>query len=306
MAKKSSGGNKVTTSEMAIRILIGLLLFGIVSFFLLFLRQRSLGYVDGLILFFVIFASVELFMAFRKLGYHVLISPLVINVLILLPFHYYTVGGVIVPFILSILLALIVFTLYPGVQLKDLFATMFTLVYPLLLLELLIDMNHYSFGFLGLMLVFLISVLADTFAFFFGIIIGGKKLAPRISPNKTVGGLIGAILGGLVAGTIMILLFAHFDVFNGMPNVGITHFDNRIGIEILVYLSLGLIGALFAVMGDLVASWLKRSANIKDFGRLLPGHGGVLDRIDSFLFVTPFIFIMLLAIFGRAVTVSWI
>lgn len=108
---------------------------------------------------------------------------------------------------------------------------------------------------------------ADTAAFFAGRAVGGPKLAPRLSPNKTWAGFGGGVLGAAVAGALMAWTFA-------LPFVG-----GAAG--------LGAVLGAVAQGGDLFESWLKRRCGAKDSGRLIPGHGGVLDRLDGLIFATP-------------------
>jgi phosphatidate cytidylyltransferase len=125
-------------------------------------------------------------------------------------------------------------------------------------------------------ILFLITTIwaGDTLAFLVGSRIGRHKLYPKISPKKTVEGLAGAVLGSVLASLIFRGLF--------IPNL---HF----AIVIPVGFILGLLGQF----GDLTESMLKRSAQVKDSGGLLPGHGGMLDRLDSFLFTAPFLYYVL-------------
>ena len=109
--------------------------------------------------------------------------------------------------------------------------------------------------------------LNDTFAYIFGNLIGGKKIAPSISPNKTYAGL----LGGMIASIAFILLFDRFV------------FDLSIGDQCIFVLIFSIVGFL----GDLFESFLKRQANVKDSSRLLMGHGGALDRVDSLILTSP-------------------
>ena len=118
-----------------------------------------------------------------------------------------------------------------------------------------------------LIYLFLISILTDTFAYLVGSFFGKHKLAKNISPNKTIEGLVGGTLIGTV-GAVIFYLFL----------VGT---DKNIFLLILLTLILSLICSL----GDLVTSSIKRNENIKDFSNLIPGHGGVLDRLDSIIFV---------------------
>jgi len=119
------------------------------------------------------------------------------------------------------------------------------------------------------------ACLTDAFAYFVGVKLGKHKLCPEISPKKTVEGAIGGILGCMLS--LLIYTFA----LNKLCNFGINYINIAL---ISVFVS------IFAQLGDLVASSIKRNAKIKDFGNLLPGHGGVLDRIDSVLFVSPIIY----------------
>lgn len=110
----------------------------------------------------------------------------------------------------------------------------------------------------------------DVSALLSGVFFGRHKLYPKISPNKTVEGLIGAILGSI----LVALLYSHFF----LPSLNRWNF---------IPLGAGL--GFFGQLGDLIESMLKRSAQVKDSGSLFPGHGGMLDRLDSFLFSAPFL-----------------
>ncbi len=113
---------------------------------------------------------------------------------------------------------------------------------------------------------------ADGFAYFFGKMIGQRKLAPQISPNKTVEGL----LGGLLGSCLVALIYA-FLVFN------LSWSDWQLWLWMLA----AFCGCLISVVGDLYQSRLKRIAGVKDSGSLLPGHGGILDRIDGLVAAAP-------------------
>ncbi|HWR82939.1 MAG TPA: phosphatidate cytidylyltransferase [Candidatus Deferrimicrobium sp.] len=122
-------------------------------------------------------------------------------------------------------------------------------------------------------LLFLFGVLwvGDTAAMAAGTWLGKHRLAPEVSPRKTVEGLIGGLLGGVAVG-----LFMYFWKFHSL------------GLTRVLLLALGC--SFFGQMGDLVESMWKRSLGIKDSSRIIPGHGGVLDRFDSLLFAAPFMY----------------
>ncbi len=139
-------------------------------------------------------------------------------------------------------------------------------------------------GFFFIIFCLVAAVFSDAGAYFVGRRFGRRKLAPAISPNKTLEG----VFGGVVAGTLG-CLSAKF-VFDEL-------IPGRLSAE-LSYMAAGLFGgvlAVVAVLGDLVESVLKRDAHLKDAGRILPGVGGVLDRVDSALLAIPIMYYMLLA-----------
>jgi phosphatidate cytidylyltransferase len=117
--------------------------------------------------------------------------------------------------------------------------------------------------------VFLLIWISDSFAYLVGSKFGKRKLSPKISPNKSVEGLIGGLFFTIAAGIIL-------EIFNsGLKG-------NWIVISVII--------AIFAPIGDLAESKLKRMFKVKDSGNLMPGHGGILDRLDSFIFCIPAIF----------------
>ena len=112
------------------------------------------------------------------------------------------------------------------------------------------------------------------------LLIGGKKLCPSISPKKTVAGFVGGLFGGMLVAVIMFLLFERFELF---PESGYVPFTDATWKSALIYLAIGLVGALAGQLGDLAASRIKRALGIKDFGKIFPGHGGIMDRFDSII-----------------------
>jgi phosphatidate cytidylyltransferase len=147
--------------------------------------------------------------------------------------------------------------------------------------------NSYKYeGLFYIFLVFIGAWISDTGAYFTGILFGKHKLSPRISPKKTIEGFFGGLLtatlgymlGGFIFSYVMPLIYPEIAAF--VPN----------------YVILALIAPICSaagVVGDLTASVIKRQTNLKDFGNIMPGHGGVMDRFDSVLFVAPMLFIIL-------------
>ena len=118
-------------------------------------------------------------------------------------------------------------------------------------------------------------MLTDTFALVWGMLLGGPKLCPKISPKKTISGAIGGLIFGALGGLLVYYLFISNTVFKEAINV----FD----FEAWKFLIIATITSITGQIGDLVASALKRSARVKDYGTLFPGHGGVMDRVDGLI-----------------------
>jgi phosphatidate cytidylyltransferase len=119
------------------------------------------------------------------------------------------------------------------------------------------------------------AVSTDTFAFFVGTLFGRNKLLPDVGPKKTVEGAIGGILGCVVMFLLYGLIFKEF-IFD---------------VSIIKLLIMGVACGFVSEIGDLAASAIKRFCGIKDFGKMIPGHGGILDRLDSILILAPLIYI---------------
>ncbi|MBQ3705066.1 MAG: phosphatidate cytidylyltransferase [Clostridia bacterium] len=131
-----------------------------------------------------------------------------------------------------------------------------------------------------LCLVFAVPLLGDTMALFIGSAVGGKKLCPAVSPHKTVAGAIAGLGGSLLAAMIICgiaQIACNAETLAKLPSWWI-------------YLILGLAGGCVGQVGDLFASLVKRHSGIKDFSNLFPGHGGMLDRLDSVLFMAVLVF----------------
>ncbi|WP_164880528.1 phosphatidate cytidylyltransferase [Clostridium manihotivorum] len=138
-------------------------------------------------------------------------------------------------------------------------------------------------GYVFVWLIFIVAWSSDTFAYVVGKTIGKRKLTPELSPNKSVEGFIGGIIGA------SILSFIYGIIVLRSTNVNINGFP-------LYCFLIGSIGAIISQCGDLIASLIKRFNGIKDFGKIIPGHGGILDRFDSVILVTPFIYYILSAL----------
>lgn len=166
------------------------------------------------------------------------------------------------------------------------------MVYPSLLLSVFFITNHLEAfttlaiepPYLSLILIIFIwgiALLSDTFAYIVGSSLRGPKLCPKISPNKSWSGAIGGVLGGVLMGVITYLLIRNIDCMN------IILTGTKINLAWLMIL--GGLGSAVSQVGDIFESWLKRRAGVKDSGNFMPGHGGMLDRVDALMFCLVFV-----------------
>lgn len=163
--------------------------------------------------------------------------------------------------------------------------------YSLIKLKMLLPAEIYgddSIYFVALILGFAWG--GDTFAYFAGRAFGKHKLAPTVSPNKTVEGAVGGIVGSMCLGVLFTLIYSavfgrHFVIGTTAPWV-----------FYLVIAVMGAFASVLGITGDLFASAIKRQCEIKDYGSIFPGHGGILDRFDSVLFISPLVTIVVAGI----------
>ena len=167
------------------------------------------------------------------------------------------------------------------------------LVVPYLLLSLLrIFQMHYHHGSFIVLLPLLAAWGADTCALFSGMLFGKHKLAPVVSPNKTIEGAVGGVMGSMLLGVVVTACYtALHGQLVGVPldTLGWRYY--------VVVVLLGGFGSLLGIVGDLFASVIKRQCGIKDYGTIFPGHGGIMDRFDSVLFIAPFVAMVVTAVF---------
>lgn len=174
----------------------------------------------------------------------------------------------------ALFFALFVISIISLLRLKnnivDIAVTFLGIFYVAMFLDyIVLTINNFELGKSYVWVIFIIAVLTDTCAYFTGYLFGKHKLIPKVSPKKTIEGSIGGILGSILG----CILFGYFLNFN-----------------LLHMAIIGGIGSVVAQFGDLFASSIKRFVGIKDYGKLIPGHGGILDRFDSVILVAPFVY----------------
>lgn len=167
---------------------------------------------------------------------------------------------------LAIISSLIIYLFSKNILLKDIGVTLVGILY----VPFLFSYINYLENSIYIWLIFIISFGTDTFAYLGGRFFGKNKLWPEISPNKTIEGSISGILGS----TILTVIFAFFIKED----------------SIYLLMILAIIVSIFSQTGDLIASKIKRTAKLKDYGHIMPGHGGVLDRFDSIILGAPLIY----------------
>lgn len=159
-------------------------------------------------------------------------------------------------------------------SIKDVSVTLFGIMYIPFLFSFFTLTRQMEAGHLYIWLILIGACATDTFAFFTGLAVGKKKIVPKISPKKTLEGCIGGVAGCIAS--IMVFGWCFRDVLD---------------VPMIHYAVLGLICGIISQLGDWSASVIKRAVGIKDYGNIMPGHGGVLDRIDSILFTAPAVYI---------------
>ena len=201
--------------------------------------------------------------------------------------EYWLIGGFGYLAVLGLFLAFAIFYLFYAIILKakpkSYLITLLTLIYPALFVLTMLLANGLpnKEGFLAMALVFVIAPCSDTFAFFVGSALKGPKLCPKLSPKKTWSGAIGGVLGGGLGAIIVYFVFSASTIVS---------FNN----PLLVFIIMGLLGSIFTQVGDLFESFIKRKVGIKDMGKIMPGHGGVMDRFDGMLFASVLIYFIFL------------
>lgn len=142
-------------------------------------------------------------------------------------------------------------------------------------------------GFIGMLLIFVVAACADTMAYLVGMVYNkirkgqAKKLCPKLSPKKTVAGAVGGLIGGSLGALLCYVVCK--------PDLGISF-------PIPFFIAFGIVGSIFTEVGDLFESGIKRAVGIKDMGRIMPGHGGVMDRFDGMSFLAVLTYFTLLAV----------
>lgn len=180
--------------------------------------------------------------------------------------------------IISMILILFVYVFgYPKYHAEQVMAAFFGVVYVAVMLSFIYLTRSLPDGKFLVWLIFLCSWGCDTCAYCVGMLIGKHKMAPVLSPKKSIEGAVGGVAGAALLGVIY-----------AAATQG----------KMAEYALICAVGALISMVGDLTASAIKRNQNIKDYGKLIPGHGGILDRFDSVIITAPVIYYLAKMILG--------
>jgi phosphatidate cytidylyltransferase len=184
-------------------------------------------------------------------------------------------------FLLSLMLVYVF--CFPKYHIEQLAVTFFGLFYVSVMLSYIYQVRILEGGAWIVWLIFIGAWGSDTCAYAVGILFGKHKFAPKLSPKKSIEGCIGGIAGAALIG------FLYATVIRNQIS-GIDHPQ-------LIFAVIGACSSVLSQLGDLAASAIKRNHDIKDYGKLIPGHGGILDRFDSIIFTAPIVY-YLTVLFG--------
>ena len=177
--------------------------------------------------------------------------------------------------ILAAFMFLYVFT-YPRYRAEQVMCSFFHVIYAPVMLSCIYLVRSLPLGIYSVWMIFISSWICDTCAYAVGMLFGRHKLAPVLSPKKTIEGAVGGVAGAALLGYLFACVYGSRMLEVGNPRVAC-------GIACAI-------AAVISQVGDLAASAIKRNHDIKDYGHLIPGHGGILDRFDSMLFTAPAIY----------------
>ncbi len=169
---------------------------------------------------------------------------------------------------------------FPRYGAEQVMCVFFCVAYAPVMLSFIYLVRCLPYGIYTVWMIFISSWICDTCAYVVGMLLGKHKLTPILSPKKSVEGAIGGVAGSGIVGA----LYAYFVVEQAISGQKV----------VWIFVLISAVGAVISQVGDLAASAIKRNHEIKDYGKLIPGHGGVMDRFDSVIFTAPMIYFLAL------------
>ena len=277
------------------RTLQGFFFFGLLMGFIILtgtIKRENIYYgqyfFDALLLIVAFISLFEMISAVKEAGYKPIQIPLFIALILAYPaVKFLGYQGIMLLIAIAIFLLFLFYIFDSSTKFNDFLISIFVFIYPLL--PLIVGMQLINqFGMIPILTAIGAAMMADVFAFYFGSLIKGPKIFPKISPNKTYSGsfigLIGGALGALV-------VYALFELTN-IPLNRIVVFKDIFN-PWLFYPVIGIAIGFLGEIGDLAASRIKRCTGIKDFGKIMGSHGGITDRLDSIFFAVIFMAIFM-------------
>lgn len=167
---------------------------------------------------------------------------------------------------------------FPKYRAEQVVSSIFSFLYAPVMLSFVYLTRNTEYGIYMVWLILLSSWVCDTCAYFVGVTIGKKRIFPVLSPKKSLEGCIGGVAGSAIVGGLYAFIFLR-DVLPG---------ENIVWAVVFICAA----GAIMSMVGDLAASAIKRNHEIKDYGKLIPGHGGIMDRFDSMIVTAPMIYFL--------------
>lgn len=196
--------------------------------------------------------------------------------------YYINLGFPFIPFFEMFVLAFLILTmaayvlLFPKYEANQVFAGFIGVFYVAVMLSCIYQTRILPSGEYIVWLIFLCSWGCDTCAYCVGVLIGKHKMAPRLSPKKSIEGAI----GGMIGASLLTILYGY--IFRVQMGLSME--------SIFILAGISAVGSIVSMIGDLAASAIKRNYDIKDYGTVIPGHGGILDRFDSVIFTAPVVY----------------
>lgn len=219
----------------------------------------------------------ELFRVFKFEKSLLSVVPYIALILFYINLRWSFIPDVMMLFMGFLIVLMFVYVLsYPKYDAKQLMAAFFGMFYVGTMLSYVYQIRILNNGLYLAFLVFLCSWGCDTCAYCVGVLIGKHKMAPKLSPKKSIEGAVGGVLGSAL------LTALYCFIFRNHMNID--------GTEIAILAVIAAVAGLISMVGDLCASAIKRNYDIKDYGHLIPGHGGILDRFDSMIITAPIIY----------------
>lgn len=259
------------------RLISGIILLALAIFFII-----SGGYILlGSTLVISVIGMFELYRVFQMEKSPLAILGYLAAILFFCNLKWAFLPDVMILFLAVMILYMFVYVFaYPKYRAKQIMAAFFGLFYVAVMLSYVYQIRQLERGVYIAFLIFLCSWGCDTCAYAVGMLIGKHKMSPKLSPKKSVEGAVGGVLGSAL------LTALYCFILRGKMNLD--------GMGILILSVIAAVGALISMVGDLTASAIKRNYDIKDYGKLIPGHGGILDRFDSMIITAPIIYYLAL------------